>query len=68
MPIGLLDNFEYWRARAEKARVMAHSMQDPTSREIMLGVAWDYDRMAAKAEERSRRTNVRKDMISRLSH
>jgi hypothetical protein len=67
MPTGLLDNPEYWWARAEEARVVAESMQDATSREMMLRIVSDYERMAEKAEERSNR-KIRKDTSSRLAH
>jgi len=54
MPKGLLDNPEYWRARAEETRVVAESMQDEESREMMLRIASDYEHMAERAEERSK--------------
>ena len=67
MPTGLLDNPGYWQARAEEARVVAESLQDPTSREIMLRIASDYERMAEKAEERSKR-KIRHDTSGRFAH
>jgi hypothetical protein len=68
MPKGLLDNPEYWWTRAEETRVVAESMQDATSREMMLRIAKDYERMSEKAEEFSKR-NVRRDASSsRLAH
>jgi hypothetical protein len=42
----------YWRARAEEARTIAETLADETSREIMLNIAKDYERMARRAEER----------------
>jgi hypothetical protein len=67
MPKGLLDNPEYWWARAEEARVVAESMQDATSREMMLRIAMDYEHMSERAEEYSKR-KVRRDATSRLAH
>jgi hypothetical protein len=52
---GLVENVEYWRGRAEETRVLAEGMKDDTAREIMLGAARDYDRMADRAEELRRR-------------
>ena len=49
---GLFDNVEYWRGRAEETRTIAESMKDEASKNIMLGIARDYDRMADRAEER----------------
>jgi hypothetical protein len=55
MSPGLLDNPNYWRNRAEEARVVAESIQEQQSKEVMLGVARDFERMAALAEERLKR-------------
>jgi hypothetical protein len=45
-------NPEYWRARAEEAHVVAESMNDEHSKQMMLGIAKDYERMAQRAQER----------------
>jgi hypothetical protein len=50
--VGLANNVRYWRARAEEARTIAETLADETSREIMLNIAKDYERMARRAEER----------------
>jgi D-serine dehydratase len=50
------DDAEHWRRRAEEARPHADQMNDEKSREMMLGIAVDYDRLAARAEVRSRKT------------
>jgi hypothetical protein len=42
----------YWRTRAEEARVVAESMQDEQSKQLMLGVAKDYERVAELTEKR----------------
>jgi hypothetical protein len=52
--VGLADNARYWRARAEETRTIAETLEDDPSREIMLGIAKDYERMARRAEERTR--------------
>jgi hypothetical protein len=54
---GLIDNPEYWRGRAEETRTLADSLKDKESKQIMLGIAKDYDRMAELAEQR---VNLRK--------
>ena len=55
MSPGLLDDPKYWRNRAEEARVVAESIEDQQSNEVMLGIAEDFERMAALAEERLKR-------------
>jgi hypothetical protein len=50
--LGLLDNAKYWRSRAEEARVFADSLEDTPSKQIMLGIAGDYERIAELAEQR----------------
>jgi hypothetical protein len=42
-----IDDPEHWRRRAEEARTLAERMKDETSRQIMLQLAADYDRLAA---------------------
>jgi len=43
---------DYWRAKAEEARVVADSLQSETARGHMLSVAKSYDRLAELAEKR----------------
>ena len=50
--VSLVNNVEYWHSRAEEARVLAESLQDENSKQIMLGIARDYERMAELAERR----------------
>jgi hypothetical protein len=39
---------EYYRRRAEESRGLAEQMRDETSKKIMLGIANDYEKRAAK--------------------
>jgi len=48
-----LDDPAYWRGRAEEARTHADQMSDETSRQIMLKIADDYERLAQHAEQRA---------------
>ena len=40
---------EHWRQRAEEARVLAEQMTDETTKQMMLGVAEDYDKLTVRA-------------------
>ncbi|HUB44577.1 MAG TPA: hypothetical protein VMB73_06295 [Acetobacteraceae bacterium] len=46
----LLYNAQYWRDRAEEARVIASTMVTSGGPRVMLEVAENYDRMARLAE------------------
>jgi hypothetical protein len=41
---------EYWRERAEQARAQASQMCDLKARRTLLGIAENYDQLAAQAE------------------
>jgi hypothetical protein len=45
---------EYWRMRAEETRSIADSTRDPQTKIILRGIAKAYDRLANRAELRSR--------------
>jgi hypothetical protein len=47
----LLDNAKYWRSRAEEARVLAESLEDTQSKQIMQCIVRDYERMGELAEQ-----------------
>ena len=47
------DDSQYWRQRAEEARVLAEQMSNELHKEMMLKVADNYDQLAVKAAVRS---------------
>jgi len=49
-----VDDPAHWRGRAEEARTLADEMSDEISRQLMLKVAEDYERLARHAEQRAR--------------
>jgi len=55
MPRGSINcNPEHWRARAKEARTLAESLGDAECRRTMLQVADDYEKLAARAEQRGK--------------
>jgi hypothetical protein len=52
----IVNDPKHWRMRAEEARALADKMSDQLSKEMMLGIAEDYDRLAERAEERAKRS------------
>jgi hypothetical protein len=46
------DDPAHWRKRADEARAMAEQMTDRDARQMMLGIAEDYEKLAKRAEER----------------
>jgi hypothetical protein len=48
----MLRHAKYWSSRAEEARLLADSLEDAQSKQIMLGIAGDYERIAELAEQR----------------
>src|SRR5262245_26191172 len=49
-----VDDPEHWRDRAEEARAHAEQMSDETSKQAMLRIADDYERLAKHAERRAK--------------
>jgi hypothetical protein len=49
-----VDDPAHWRDRAEEARSHAEQMGDETSRQTMLRIADDYERLAKHAERRAK--------------
>lgn len=44
---------EYWRSRAEEARVQAEQMKDRDAKQALRKIAEIYDQLAAQAEKHS---------------
>lgn len=40
---------DFWAARADEARTLAHRFSDPVAKTLMLDIANKYDHMAAHA-------------------
>jgi len=53
MPTSHINDPEHWRSRAEEARTLADQMNDETSKQMMLRIAADYERLAERAEEQA---------------
>ena len=53
MTLHMKNNPEYWRKRAEEARAIAVQMLDAHTKSIMLGIAQNYEKLAARAEQRA---------------
>jgi hypothetical protein len=63
MATGLADDPKRWRDRAQEARARAGDLNDPVAKRQMLGIARGYDRLAKRAEERSRPTALPPDPL-----
>src|SRR5262249_2925283 len=61
MPSHVFDDPKHWRERAEQARALAGQMSDAASKEMMLEIAKDYERLAERAEQRSREERKKKE-------
>jgi hypothetical protein len=52
LPASVAIDLKHWRKRAEEARDLADRMSDPLAKELMLGIAKDYELFAERAEQR----------------
>jgi hypothetical protein len=53
MPTSFINNPQHWRDRAEEMRTLAQTVKDEASKQTMLRIADDYDRLAFRAEHRA---------------
>ena len=54
MPTSFINDPAHWRQRAEEARTIAEQMSDLNSKDAMLRIATDYERLAERAEQRGK--------------
>lgn len=54
MPASFINDPAHWRQRAGEARTIAEQMNDPQSKESMVRIAKDYERLAERAEQRAK--------------
>jgi hypothetical protein len=49
---------KHWRGRAAEPRARAGQMTDRDGRQMMLGIAEDYEKLAKLAEERAKQASL----------
>ena len=54
LPSSFINDPEHWRQRAAELRALAEQVSDLRSKQIMLGIANEYDRLAERAEKRAK--------------
>ena len=55
MPASFINDPEHWRGCAEEMRRLAEDIKDAATKETMLRIARDYEVLAERAKERSKR-------------
>jgi len=55
MPASFINDPAHWRRRAEETRTIAEQMSDLQSKDAMLRIAKDYERLAERAETAGKR-------------
>jgi hypothetical protein len=54
VPSHFINDPAHWRQRAKEARTLAEQINDQASKEAMLRIAQDYDRLAERATRRAK--------------
>jgi hypothetical protein len=54
MPASLVNDPKHWRDRAREKRALAERLRNEQAKQAVLRIANDYERLAQRAEERSR--------------
>ena len=54
MPPSFVNDPEHWRDRAREKRALAEHLRNEQAKQAILRIANDYERLAERAEERSR--------------
>jgi hypothetical protein len=54
MAASFVNDPEHWRDRAREKRALAERLRNELAKQTMLRIANDFDRLAERAEERSR--------------
>jgi hypothetical protein len=53
MATSFINDPEHWRHRAEETRTLAEAMSDEVSKQMMLRIAADYEKLAERAALRA---------------
>jgi hypothetical protein len=53
-----INDAKHWRDRAAEMRVLSDEISDPEAQQIMITLANDYDRLAARAEDRAMHDSI----------